>query len=63
MSANTPGHGPVRLQGELNVPSVPEKHRAINNRPKRCPTCGLVVQASNLARHIRLEAERYRRTA
>jgi hypothetical protein len=36
-----------------------DKHRAINNRPKRCPNCGLQVQASNLARHIRREAARY----
>lgn len=39
------------------------KHRAINNRPKRCPRCGVVVQAGNLARHIRREGQRYGRVA
>jgi ribosomal protein S27AE len=44
-------------------PERAEKHRQINARPKRCPQCGQVVQASNLARHIRREGERYRRSA
>ncbi len=39
------------------------QHRAINNRLKRCPRCGDVVQASNLARHIRREGERYGRVS
>jgi len=34
-------------------------HRAANQRPKHCPTCGLAVQAGNLARHQRTHAREY----
>lgn len=38
-------------------------HRAINQRPKRCPQCGETVQAGNLARHRRSLAHTYARRA
>lgn len=41
------------------MPSLPHVHRAINQRPKACPNCGMYVQAGNLARHIKREAARY----
>jgi hypothetical protein len=39
------------------------RHRAVNQRPKRCPQCPQKVQAGNLARHLRRHAREYGRTA